>query len=256
MDGLLRGWPLGKACKRAALKDPGVGLRRSLKQDYVRYLRRGLSYGEVQTLVAAFRRIFPQFNARAVAMMTSAGYRRVADQVGVHLQMARYEEDDGLALRGFYVAEKPGYLARPLIFVNTAHQRLAAGTTFIHELGHHVAARLLRLEVAPVHYFFDSDYARHLSDRAELAADIMVSLAGYPQGVARRIFSTTWNWGLVARAANLTDDAFAEVRQHLKKAYGFDLPLAQIPADQRLPYLAAMIHYAKLRWALLAEYDL
>ena len=60
----------------------------------------------------------------------------------------------------------------------------------------------------------------------------------------------------MARADNLTEAAFAEVRRHLKKAYDFDLPLEQMSEEQRLRYLTGMIHYAKLRWALLAEYDL
>ena len=32
--------------------------------------------------------------------------------------------------------------------------------------------------------------------------------------------------------------------------------MERIPANQRLHYLLGMIHYAKLRWALLAEYDM
>jgi len=60
----------------------------------------------------------------------------------------------------------------------------------------------------------------------------------------------------VARASRLSDNAFAEVQRHLKEAYGFDLYLEHVPAEQRLQYLGGIIHYAKLRWALLAEYDL
>jgi hypothetical protein len=59
----------------------------------------------------------------------------------------------------------------------------------------------------------------------------------------------------VARAKNLTEAALSEVRRHIKKAYGFDLT-EQIPATQMLHYLSGMIHFAKLRWALLAEYDI
>jgi hypothetical protein len=83
----------------------------------------------------------------------------------------------------------------------------------------------------------------------------MVSLAGYPRPIAQRIFETPWDWGLVARAKSLTDAALNEVRGHLRKVYGLDL-MARIPPSRRLHYLAGMIHYAKLRWALLAEYDL
>jgi hypothetical protein len=256
IEGLLGNlWAINRR-KFAAWKRPAIDFRRLLERDYVRGLRRGLRYADVKSLVGAFAEIFPGFNQRSVAMMDGEDYRRIADRFGIHLKAAPYVEHDGMALRGFYVAGAPGYLKRPLIFVNTAHHQIAAGSSFIHELGHHVAKQRLGLPAGQVNYFFDAEYSRHLSDCAELAADVTVSLAGYPVGVARRIFSTPWNWGLVARATNLTGDAFAEVRLHLKKSYGFDLQVEEFPQEQRLRYLAGMIHYAKLRWALLAEYDL
>jgi hypothetical protein len=39
-----------------------------------------------------------------------------------------------------------------------------------------------------VHFFFDADYAGHLGDSSELAADAMVSFAGYPRPIAEKIF--------------------------------------------------------------------
>lgn len=239
-----------------AWNKPKGELRRLLKHDYVASLRRGLSYAQVRALSGAFREIFPRFNTRSLAMMRDAEFRALTERLQVHLNASPYEENDGLALRGFYMTEAPGVLKQPLIFVNTAHHRLAAMTTFVHEVGHHVASRLLNLEPAPVHFFIDAAYADHLSEPGELAADIAVCLAGYPAATARRIFATPWNWGLVARAENLTEAAFTEVRRHLKKAYDFDLPMEQMSEERRLHYLTGMIHYAKLRWALLAEYDL
>ena len=59
----------------------------------------------------------------------------------------------------------------------------------------------------------------------------------------------------MARAKDLTEAALSEVRRHLKNAYGFDFT-EQIPANQMLHYLSGMIHFAKLRWGLLAEYDI
>jgi hypothetical protein len=125
----------------------------------------------------------------------------------------------------------------------------------VHELGHHVSAKLLGLDQEPVHFFFDSDYATHLAEPGELAADVAVSLAGYPEGKARQIFAQPWDWGLVARAKNLSEENLSDIRVHLKRVYGFDL-MGRVPADRRVHYLTGMIHYAKLRWAVLAEYDL
>src|SRR5208282_2730115 len=127
---------------------------------------------------------------------------------------------------------------------------VVVSTTLCHELGHHFAADILRPRHQKVHLFFDADYSEHLGDPAELAADVLVSLAGYPNPVARKIFAETVDWGLVASTKSLTDAAFSEIRAHLKKVYGFDLS-AGISPRQTLNHLAGVIHYAKLRWALL-----
>jgi hypothetical protein len=240
----------------AAWRRPTADLRRLLKHDYVKSLRRALDYGQIRKLVSGFKQIFPTFNAHSLSMMSDEEFRTLTNRLGVHCKTARYVEDNGMALRGFYVADTAGLLKFPLIFINTAHHRLAAMTTFVHELGHHVACKRLQLDPEPVHFFFDAAYAEHLAKPGELAADLMVCLAGYPEETARKIFATDWNWGLVARAENLPEAAFNEVRRHLKRAYGFDLPFEQMSESQRLHYLTGMIHYAKLRWALLAEYDL
>jgi len=243
------------ARKIAAWKKPTATIQRLLKQDYVRSLRRHLSYSDVRKLVAEFERIFPRFNARSVSMMTTRHFSTIAARLNFHLQAAQYGGLDGLALRGFYVTRTEGMLKRPLLFVNTAHHPLAVLASFLHELAHHFTNEVLDLRAEPVHFFFDADYAAHLSDPCELAADVMVSLAGYSAETARRIFPSSWDWGLVARAENLSEAALAQVSAHLYEVYGLDL-MARIPPERRLNYLAGMIHYAKLRWALLAEYDL
>jgi hypothetical protein len=243
------------AHKIAAWKKPTNAIRHLLRQDYVRSLRRHLGYAELRALVAEFERIFPRFNTSSVAMMSRRKFGAIARQLNFHLQAAPYAGAEGMALRGFYVTRAPGVLKRPLLFVNTAHHPLAVSASFVHELAHHFTCEVLSLRPEPVHFFFDADYAAHLAEPGELAADVMVSLAGYSVETARRIFPSEWNWGLVARTENLTEETFEQVRVHLRKVYGLDL-MARIPPERRINYLAGMIHYAKLRWALLAEYDL
>lgn len=233
---------------------PTNDIRRLVGLDYVRSLRRNLPYRELRRLITAYAEVLPEFNREAVGMMSTRRLARRASDLDLNFKAAPYEEKDGLALRGFYVTRAQGMLKRPLVYVNTAHLPLAVSATFCHEIGHHVAAEVIGCDDAPVHFFFDADYASHLEDPSELAADVMVSFAGYPEPIARRIFAAPWKWGLVARAKNLTDTALDEVRGHIRKVYGFDL-MARIPPHQRLHYLSGMIHYAKLRWALLAEYD-
>jgi hypothetical protein len=246
---------LAGADQLAAWKKPGKDIGRLVRHDYVRSLRRNLNYRQVTGLVSAFSDLLPGFNREPVGMMSIEKFKQMAADMNFHFKATPYEGDEGLALRGFYVTRQQGMLKRPLIFVNTAHHPLAVSTTFCHELGHHLSSRIFDMSQQPVHFFFDADYAGHLKEPEELAADIMVSLAGYPEPIARKIFETPWNWGLVARAKNLTEAALDEVRTHLRQVYGLDL-MARIPADRRLHYLSGMIHYAKLRWALLAEYDL
>ena len=259
IERLLKGLPerllRSNARKVAAWKHPTAGVARLLKQDYVRSLRRQLSYRDVQVLVNQFERIFPRFNSHSLTMRSTRGLGEIASKLDFHLKAVPYRGSDGLALRGFYVTRAQGMLKRPLIFVNTAHHRLAVGASFIHELAHHVTNEALDLPSEPVHFFFDADYGAHLNDPCELAADVMVSLAGYPAEVARQIFPSSWDWGLVGHAEKLTEVAFEQVRAHLRKVYGLDL-MDNVLAERRINYLAGMIHYAKLRWALLVEYDL
>jgi hypothetical protein len=240
----------------SSLKQPGEDIQRLVRHDYVRSLRRVLPYQPVTALLAAFHDILPTFNNEPIGMMSVGRCAEIADEMRIHFKAFPYEGEEGLALRGFYVTGVQGMLKRPLIYINTAHHPLAVSTTFCHEVGHHLGAQMFDPAAdVPVHFFFDADYAGHLGDPGELAADAMVSFAGYPYPIAKKIFETPWNWGLVSRAKDLTEAALAEVRRHVRRVYGFDL-MERIPANQRLHYLSGMIHYAKLRWALLAEYDL
>jgi hypothetical protein len=245
-----------EAQKIEAWKKPTDDIKRLVRHDYVRSVRRNLPYRELKTLVGAFSDLLPNFNEKVIGMMPTDELGALAATLNLHFKASPNVGDDGLALRGFYITRKESILKRPLIYVNTAHQPIAVSATFCHELAHHMSTELLGGdEETPVHFFFDADYASHLEEPNELAADAMVSIAGYPEPVARRIFATPWKWGLVAKAKDMTEAALAEVRGHLKKAYGFDV-MELVAANQRLHYLSGMIHYAKLRWALLAEYDI
>lgn len=245
-----------EAQKFAAWKKPTDDIKRLVRHDYVRSLRKNLPYRELRMLVGAFSERLPGFNREVVGMMPTEQLAEWADHLNLHFKATPNAGEDGLALRGFYITRKDGILKRPLIYVNTAHHPLAVSATFCHEVGHHMSVELLGGDQNdPVHFFIDADYASHLEEPSELAADVMVSIAGYPEPTARKIFATPWEWGLVAQAKDMTEAALNEVRRHLKRAYGFDV-METIEANQRLHYLSGMIHYAKLRWALLAEYEI
>ena len=233
---------------------PEKSFQRLLRRDYVRDLRRNLNYRQLLELLHSAHRILPRLNREPLDVMPIEQQARLAANLGLHFQAAPRTGAEGMALRGFYVNKLQEVLKRPLIYVNTAHHPVAVSTTFCHELGHHLAADILRPRDQKVHLFLDVDYAEHMNDPGELAADVLVSLAGYPKPVAVKIFSQAWARGLVASTKTLSDAAFNEIHAHLKRVYGLNLS-AGISPRQRLNYLSGMIHYAKLRWALLAEYD-
>jgi hypothetical protein len=231
-------------------------IERLVGHDYARSLRRHLPYRELIKLEDAFRGLLPGFNCEVMGMMPIDQLAAIAASLNVYFEASPYERDAGLALRGFYVPRKEGLLERPLIYLNTAHHPLAVSATFCHEVGHHMRTKVLCPDDnREVHFSVDANYAFHLEEPNELAADAMVSIAGYPKRIARKIFATPWEWGLVAKAKDVTEAALSEVRSHLKKAYGFDI-LEGVPESQKLHYLSGMIHFARLRWALLAEYDI
>lgn len=242
-----------------AWRNPSGDIDRLARRDYVRSLRRQLSFDDVQKIIANASRVWPNLNAVQLHVITQRQFartaRRMTADLNVHLQASPYDGPEGLALRGFYVEKRRQVLKQPLIYVNTAHHPGAVSSTFCHEIGHHLTSRLFGHQQQGVHFFYDAAYADHLDDPIELAADVMVSLAGYPASVARRIFARPWNWGLVAKVGRLSEEEFQTVRKHAEGRFELDFTAA-LPAHQRLNYLAGMIHYAKLRWALLAEYDL
>jgi hypothetical protein len=139
---------------------------------------------------------------------------------------------------------------RPLIYVNTAHHPAAVGVSFSHEMGHHLTAKLFALEEEESHYLAYTPYAEHLDDPSELAADCLVSLGAFPVNIARTMFVSK---SRPPEGAKPAEPLFAKVSNYVQSRYGFKLN-ARLPAHIRLPYLAAMIHYANLRKALLEEY--
>jgi hypothetical protein len=256
---ILAGLEQDRPAELASWRNPRGELQRLVKRDYVRPLRQNLGYHELVAITRLACRVWPRFNEDQLTSAPAEQFREMAARttaaLRVHLQTHPYTGPDGLALRGFYVEAGRAMNKRPLIYVNTAHHPVAVSTTFCHELGHHLTETVFQEVREPVHFYFDADYSSHLDDPVELAADAICSLAGYPQSLAREIFSTPWNWGLVAKTGKLPADVLERVFKHVQRRFGMDFD-ARIPGGQRLNYLAGMIHYAKLRWALLAEYDL
>lgn len=232
-----------------AWKRPQDDIRRLTQRDYADSLRRQLTYGQIKELVQKAIEVWPRFNQTVLGPPSKGFFSRTADALQLNLKSARYTS---LALYGFYVDRTKTTMTKPLIFVNSAHHAVAMGTAFCHEVGHHFCNEIAHSESAGIRFYFDSSYDQHLHDQGELSADVIVALAGYPQPAARKIFEERKSF---MRGGRLTNDLIDRIRRHIEEAYGFDFSRALSP-DQNLQYLAGMLHYAKLRAALLEEYDL
>ena len=144
----------------------------------------------------------------------------------------------------------------PLICVNTAHHPAAIGAAFSHEMGHHLVGRLFDSRKDHAQLLTYTAYGEHLDDPEELAADVLVSLGVFPEALARKIFLEPGK-GRKSKSASaeLPDPVSARVLKYFKGRFGLSFG-AQIPSQKKLQYLAAVVHFAKLRRALLTEYDI
>ena len=155
---------------------------------------------------------------------------------------------------GFYLRKNPG-LKKPIICVNTAHHQTAIGAAFAHEMGHHLTAEMFGARAEPQLLLY-TGYAEHLEDPPELAADVLVSLGVFPEKVARLAFGRS-SAGPEGGNTSMEGGHFelTQMLEYFAVRYGLRFD-ERIPISNRLQYLAGMIHYTKLRQAILEEYDL
>jgi hypothetical protein len=231
-------------------------IKRLWRRDYGPSIRKCLGRAEVREVVsAAKRKAWPHLNEDAVRLGSMREFANRASVLGADFRIARMSWPSGLALFGFYLGSDSGLEKRPLICVNGAHHRAAIGTAFLHEVGHHVTAKLFSNRSEPVQLSRLTGYEAHLSDPRELAADIMVSLGIYPHDTAARVFDD----GTASSVVEGPDGQLGS--QRIEKAlietgrrYGLDLD--SLPRQKQLQYQAGLIHFTRLREALFEEYDL
>lgn len=252
---------LADAVGRAALElrtwKPEREIKELFERDYALRLRATLGPGDIRDLVSMACAIWPHFNRSPIGPPSMRLFAEVAEHLRLVFRSTPYRKRSGFAVCGFYVKSVPT-LDKPLIYVNSAHHLLAMGTAFCHEVGHHLSWDMFRgSHTAPrERMFLDTIYSAHMDEPLEMAADIMVSLAGYPKPIARQIFrAASDRSGIALPFGARGSQAFDTVRDHLRTRYGFDFTLA-LPPIHKLHYLTGMIHYARLREALLSEYDL
>jgi hypothetical protein len=235
--------------REAAPRDIENDFESIARRDYGGCLKLNFSRRELSGILEAFRTAVPKLDREQFKPMSLPRLANVASSLGLKFRADPFDGPGGAGLRGFYVATKA--LKQPLICLNTAHHRTAINAAFWHEMGHHLTARLLSPQEGSMALSFGSDFDEHLNDPRELAADMLVSLVCYSHSAAKRHFGVLLRKG----SAENIDMVVSAVRNHLSSVWGFNFD-KQIPATQNLHYLAGMIHFAKLRLALLAGCDI
>lgn len=236
--------PAADADWRRHLRD----LRWVLTADYAEAVDRHVRGGDlaVPELIARARPLLPDFN-RAPLRFEASVARLVdaADGPRLRLRTSRHGRL-GDPLRGFYHRADA---ERTVVWLNLGHLPTAVAATFAHEVGHWFWDEL-QANPAATHAFYNVDYAAHLDDARELFADAFAALAAYPQAQARQLFDVRrWPFGDLRRHAR---ENVVDVQRYLVREYAGDLgPRSKLPIRCRLMYMISMIHFARLRTALL-----
>ncbi len=226
-------------------------IRALVRRDYSRPLRLAFRKAEVRELLRDARRlVWPHLNREPLRLASPREFREAWSPLGIDFRMAKLSSPEGLSLLGFYLGRNP-VSKRPLICVNTAHHVAAMSGAFAHEMGHHLTSKMFdRVDDVP-HLMGYLGYGDHLEDPQELAADILVSLGILPRKIAEDFF----NKGRILKdggcgAAQGITDAVA----YIANRYGFNTD-SRLSLEKRMQYLAGVLHYARLRKALLEEFE-
>ena len=200
--------------------------------------------------------VWPHLNDESVRLVSPREFTRLWSGLGVQFRLAKLSGAEGLALLGFYV-RKMGGSRLPLICVNTAHHPAAVGAAFSHEMGHHLTGQLFDSRKEHAQFLTYTAYGEHLDDPEELAADILVSLGVFPEADRAKDFCGTRERGNPRDPPpkNFRIQFLRGCSNTSKGRYGLSFG-EQLPSTRKLQYLAALIHFAKLRRALLTEYDI
>ncbi len=243
----------GSNLREPALTTTSDEIKRLWSREYGLALRSCFSRDEVREIVSeAKRKAWPHLNEDPVRLGSMKEFAERAQVLGADFRIARMPWPSGLAVFGFYLGSDSGLEKRPLICLNGAHHPAAIATAFLHEVGHHVTAKLFSTRNDVVQLSRQTGYEAHLNDPRELAADALVSLGIYPREMAASLFEAPPRRKKVAR--DQTVQSPAAVKAVLGAAHRYGLDLETLPLAKRLQYQAGLVHFTLLRQALLEEY--
>jgi len=223
-------------------------LRRIVAADYDEAVDRLLRSGEPNPaeLLKRARHEFPDFNRQPLTF--SPEVRQTIADRGIQLHLGSRHTSPGL--RGFYHREAG---RGPLIWVNLAHPPGAVAASLGHELGHWYREQLIVAQnPSDTRVFFNGRFTDHLEAPDELFADLFPVLAAYPRPLALKLFPRQRGIrATLEHVLELDRATIARIRAHLTDHYGFDPAQTEQPPPRRLYYLGSMLHFARLRRALL-----
>lgn len=202
---------------------PSPQMARRLAQVAKRGIGPGLDAWKQWHTAEDFRVSLPEFDSRVIAVHAEP-YTR-----GAGLLLWGFSCDVGVAGDGEFV-----------IFLNTAHQPGAVAATVAHELGHYIHRSIAPEScgtIAPL----AADFASHLEDNGELFSDSLAALFAYSSDAMSKIRrARTGRIGEIIAALKAIDPE-----------YRIDFAHPAVSPEWRVRYLAATIHFYKLRKALL-----
>lgn len=225
-------------------------LRATTGENYSTLVGRLFDRRQVRQIFIELSNALPALNKKVLRAREPRRFVDIAASAGAQCVAGPFEATQQSRLRGFYLRQAEG-IKRPLIWVNTATPQVVTAVSFWHELGHHLTARLFDDCRHELHLSFGINYHLHLRDPLETAADMLSVLAAYPKPAAERLFSRSLKSGVAPDA----DSLLARLRLYLRSVSGFDFERGARRIDN-LRHAAAMIHFGKLRWALLSEFDI
>jgi hypothetical protein len=200
---------------------------------------------ELSRMVAEEREPLRQRMRRGNLRLPIRQVPRCCDEIA--MRAAPYTTGAGLKLWGFSCAMGDAEQHTFVIYLNTAHQPGAVAMTAAHELGHYFEHTMSGGPTLASFAPMAADFAGHLRNRGELFADSAAAMAAF-DGDAADAMAPCAREGTVEIAMLAHDLA--------QPAFRIDLRRGAMSASWRLRYLAAAIHYAKLRVALRETADI
>jgi len=172
---------------------------------------------------------------------------RTADCDQIVVRARPYRRGSGLALWGFSCNAMLGDRRAFVIYLNTAHDRGAVAATISHELGHYIYDSVAA-GCRPARAAMASVFTSHLGREPELFSDSVVALSAYSRPLIRELLSAQPGR---RHGANLSFERLQMALRTIDPRYRIDLTRAGLPIAWRIRYLTSLVHFFKLRCALL-----